>query len=90
LFLDAVQEELSELGFPEFRRRACEEGGELAAVEEARACGGGAEIAEAEVLGHAVVKLSRDCSRRKRKRGFTRKGRIRRLLRTPEEGEGRN
>jgi hypothetical protein len=38
--------------------RAQRLGGELAAVEEAIACGGGAEIAENEVLGHAVVKLS--------------------------------
>ena len=34
LHFDAVQEELSDLGFAEFGRRASEEGGELAAVEE--------------------------------------------------------
>ena len=55
-----MQEELSDLGFPEFGRRASEEGGELAAVEEIMACGGGTEIAEDEVLGHAVVKLSQE------------------------------
>jgi hypothetical protein len=58
LDLDAVQEELSDLHFPQLGGRASKGGGELASVEEIIACGGGADVAEDEILGHAVVKLS--------------------------------
>jgi hypothetical protein len=34
--------------------------GNQTAVEEVMACGGAAEIAEDEILGHAVVKLSHE------------------------------
>jgi hypothetical protein len=60
LYLDGVKKVLADLSFPQFGGRASEEVGELAAVEEVVACGGGAEVAEDEVLGHAVVKLSHE------------------------------
>jgi hypothetical protein len=44
-----------------------------AAIEEVIACGGGAEIAEDEVLSHAVVKLSHEKLLVKEKKGSTRK-----------------
>jgi hypothetical protein len=58
LYLDGVKKVLADRGFPQFGGRASEEGGELAAVGEVMACGGGAEVAGGEVLGHAVVKWS--------------------------------
>jgi hypothetical protein len=57
LDLDA-EEELADFGFLKFDGRASKESGELAAAAEVVACGGGADIAEHEVLGHAAVKLS--------------------------------
>jgi hypothetical protein len=48
------------MAFPVGTGRASEEGGELASVEEIVACGGVAEVAEDEVLGPAVVKLSHE------------------------------
>jgi hypothetical protein len=90
LDFDAVQEELSDLRFPEFGRRASKEGGELAAVEEVIACGGGAEIAEEEVLGHAVVKLSYGLLLVKEKKRVHQEVKHMRRLRKPAAGEDRN
>ena len=72
MYLDGVKKVRADLGFPQLGGRASEEGGERAAVEEGIACGGGAEIAEDEVLGPAVVKLSQVWLQGKRKKGFTR------------------
>jgi hypothetical protein len=47
LYLNGVKKVLADLGFPQFGGRASEEGGELAAVEEIMAGGGGAEVAGA-------------------------------------------
>ena len=47
-----------DLGIPRFNRRASKEAGKLSAVGEPIARSVGAGIAEDEVLGHAVVKLS--------------------------------
>ena len=59
LNVDAAMQRLREspvadLGFAQLLGRASKESSELAAVEEVMACGGGAEIAEDEVLGHAA------------------------------------
>ena len=69
LDLDAEEEELADLGFPNFDGRTSKESGELATGEEVVACGAGAEIAKDEVLGHAVVKLSPEKLLVKEKRG---------------------
>jgi hypothetical protein len=68
LDLDEVEGDLADLGFPQLGGRASEEGGELAVVGEIVTCGGGAEIAEDEVLGRAVVKLSQEALLVKEKR----------------------
>jgi hypothetical protein len=88
LDLDEVEGTWKIWAHPQLGGRASEEGGELAAVEKIVTCGGGAEVAEDEVLGHAVVRLSHEELAVKEKR-FTREGSMRWPVRTPHEGKGR-
>jgi hypothetical protein len=55
LNLDVMQQELANLGFPQFCGRALEEGGKSLTVEQVNASRAGPEPAEDEVLFHAVT-----------------------------------